>query len=123
MTGIFVYLKCDGSPVFLGLPADTLEAPADHRLKTPVPRKCHFSVSLCASFTDNAHIDREEKQSCLHFNYTIFISSANRERITHINSVQRNLVPVVPGKGMPMFIPSLLWPPNSPDLNPVDYSV
>ena len=23
----------------------------------------------------------------------------------------------------PEFIPSQLWPPNSPDLNPVDYSV
>jgi len=27
MAGIFVELKCDGSPVFLGLPADPLEAP------------------------------------------------------------------------------------------------
>jgi len=36
--GIFVRLKCDGSPVFLGLPADPLEAPrgsADHRSKPP----------------------------------------------------------------------------------------
>jgi len=24
---------------------------------------------------------------------------------------------------MPDFIPSTLWPPNSPDLNPVDYSI
>jgi len=27
MAGIFVELKCDGSPVFLGLPVDPLEAP------------------------------------------------------------------------------------------------
>ena len=24
---------------------------------------------------------------------------------------------------MPHFIPPTLWPPNSPDLNPVDYSI
>jgi len=24
---------------------------------------------------------------------------------------------------MPDFIPPTLWPPNSPDLNPVDYSI
>jgi len=26
-------------------------------------------------------------------------------------------------KGTPEFIPHRLWPPNSPDLNPVDYGV
>jgi len=29
MAGIFVWFKCDGSPVFLGLPADPWKVPAD----------------------------------------------------------------------------------------------
>ena len=30
---------------------------------------------------------------------------------------------VIVRREMPEFIPPILWPQNSPDLNPVDYSV
>ena len=55
-----------------------------------------------------------------------FSTSPNlRHHLTVLNANVPNcyIMPTFLEQQIPDFIPPTLWPPNSPDLNPVDYSV
>ena len=61
---------------------------------------------------------------CCRNSYLIFV---NIQTISHLNKIApahraRETVELLK-KETPDFIPPNLWPPNSPDLNPVDYKI